>query len=189
VLRTYDPQVDWVTLSDHRKLHDADHAALVAPNPSGSRLFDRAKQHGVAVISADQLIGICRQHARSPISLDDYRELFRTGGAAETGGIDERAAEIDQLGGLAARLCDTIRARSAAFGRLSARDLNLMLAGAPVAEGVTEDRIQLILDGLSNPVVGILNGTASTGYRMTSTAANGRLRLQILGDRIGNDKA
>jgi hypothetical protein len=71
--------------------------ALVAPNPSGSRLFDRAKQQGVAVRSADQLIGICRQHGRSPLSLDDYRELFRAGGAVETGGIDERAGEIDQL--------------------------------------------------------------------------------------------
>jgi predicted RNA-binding protein with PUA-like domain len=185
----HDSQVDWVTLSDHRKLHGADHVALVAPNPSGSRLFDRAKQYGVAVISADQLIGICRQHARSPLSLDDYREIFRTGGAAETGGIDERAGEIDQLVSLAARVCDTIRTRSATFGRLSARDLYLMVADDPVAEGTTEDRIQLVLDGLSNPLVGVLDGTASTGYRMTSTAASGRRRLRILGDRIGSDKA
>jgi hypothetical protein len=184
-----DHQVDWVTLSDHRKQHGADHVALVAPNPSGSRLFDRAKEQGVAVISADQLIVICRQHARSPLSLDDYRELFRTGGAAETGGIDERAAEIDQLVRLAAKLCDTIRTRSETFGRLSARDLYLILADDPVTEGVTEDRVQLILDGLSNPLVGILDGNASKRYRMSSSAANDRRRLRILGDRINSNKA
>jgi hypothetical protein len=163
--------------------------ALVAPNPSGSRLFDWAKQQGVAVMSADQLIGICRQHGRSRLSLDDYRELFRAGGAVETGGIDERAGEIDQLVSLATRLCDTIRTRSETFGRLSARDLYLILADDPFADGTTEDRIQLILDGLSNPLVGVADGTASTGYRMSSTSAKGRLRLRILGDRIGSDKA
>jgi len=75
-------------------------------------------------MSADQLIGICRQHARSPLSLDDYRELFRTGGAVETGGVDERAGEIDQLVSLAARLCDTIRTSSETFGQLSAGSIS-----------------------------------------------------------------
>jgi hypothetical protein len=185
----HDQQVDWVTLSDHRKQHGADYVALVAPNPSGSRLFDRAKQQDVSVISADQLIGICRQHARSPLSLDDYRELFRTGGAAETGGIDERAEEIDQLVSLAAKLCETIRTRSETFGRLSARDLYLILGDDPIADGITEDQIQLVLDGLANPLVGTVDGTKSTGYRMSSTAVNSRLRLGILGDRIGGEEA
>ena len=40
-----------------------------------------------------------------------------------------------------------------------------------------------------SPLVGIVDGTASTGYRMSSTAAYGRLRLQILGDRIDSDMA
>ena len=185
----HDQQVDWVTLSDHRNLHGADHVALVAPNPSGSRLFERARQQSVVVISADQLIGICRQHARSPLSLDDYRALFRIGGAAETGGIDERAVEIDQLVSLAGKLCDAIRTRSETFGRLTARDLYLIIADDPGAEGTTEDRIQLVLDGLSNPLVGIVDGTASTGYRMSSSAANARLRLRILGGRINSNNA
>jgi hypothetical protein len=65
--------------------------------------------------------------------------------------------------------------------------LYLILADDPVADGTTEDRIQLILDGLSNPLVGVVDGTASTGYRMSSTPATGRLRLRILGDRISRD--
>src|SRR5271156_3803671 len=71
----------------------------------------------------------------------------------------------------------------------SARDRYLILADDPLADGTTEDRIQLILDGLSKPLVGVVDGTASTGSRMSSTSAKVRLRLRILGDRIGSGKA
>jgi hypothetical protein len=50
-----DQQVDWVTLTEHKTKHDANHIVLVAPNPSGSRLLERARQHHVTVISADHL--------------------------------------------------------------------------------------------------------------------------------------
>lgn len=179
-----DQQVDWVTLGEHRQKHDADHVMVVAPNPSGSRLFDRARQHDVAVMSVDQLVGICRQHAHNPLSLDDYRDLFRNGGAVDTGGIDERAAELEQLAALAAAICDTIRTRSETFGRLTARDLYLILADEPVAEGTTDDRLQVLLDALANPLVGVLDGTAATGYRMTSAPATARRRLENLGHRL-----
>jgi len=179
-----DQQVDWVTLGEHRQKHDADHVMVVAPNPSGSRLFDRARQHDVGVMSVDQLIGICRQHARNPLSLDDYRDLFRSGGAVDTGGIDERAAELEQLAALASAICDTIRTRSETFGRLTARDLYLILADEPVADGTTEDRLQVLLDALANPLVGVLDGTPATGYRMTSAPATARRRLENLGRRL-----
>jgi hypothetical protein len=70
-----DHQVDWVTLAEHKVKHDANHILLVAPNPSGSRLFTRASQYGVTVMSADQLVGLCRQHGKTPLGLDDYRSL------------------------------------------------------------------------------------------------------------------
>ena len=62
-----DHQVDWVTLAEHKAKHDANHILLVAPNPSGSRMFARAEQYGVTVMSADQLSGLCRQHAKTPL--------------------------------------------------------------------------------------------------------------------------
>jgi hypothetical protein len=78
---------------------------------------------------------------------------------------------------------------SETFGQLSARDRYLILADDPLADDTTEDRIQLIRDGLSKPLVGVVDGTASAGYRMSSTSAKGRPRLRTLGDRIGSDKA
>ncbi len=50
-----DQQIDWVTLEEHRRKHDAQHIAIVGPNPSGTRLFGRAVERldgGVGVPEA-----------------------------------------------------------------------------------------------------------------------------------------
>ena len=67
-----DAQVDWVTLTEHKAKH-----------PTGTRLFERARQYAVTVISVDELLGLCRQHAKAPLGLDDYRSLFTHGGRVE----------------------------------------------------------------------------------------------------------
>src|SRR5262249_41422521 len=75
-----EPQVAWVTRTEHKEKHDANHILLVAPSPAGSRMFARARQYGVVVMSAAQLSGLCRQHAWTPLGLADYRSLFAAGG-------------------------------------------------------------------------------------------------------------
>ena len=52
--RLRDMQVDWATLAEHRTNEGADHSLLVGPNPSGDRLFDRAVDYEVTVLSAQQ---------------------------------------------------------------------------------------------------------------------------------------
>ena len=179
-----DQQVDWVTLGEHKAKHDAQHVVVVAPNPTGSRLFRRAEQHGVTVISVDQLAGLCRQHAKTPLGLDDYRSLFGSGGLVDTLVIDERAEEVKRITALAAAICDAIRIRSVEFGRLSARDLFLILATDPVAEGTTEGELQGLLETLSSPLLGVLDGTASEGYRVTNSAQVSRLRLDVVAEQL-----
>jgi hypothetical protein len=112
-----DQQVDWVTLTEHKAKHDAQYILVVAPRPSGSRLFERAKQYKVTVMSAEQLGGLCRQHAKTPLGLDDYRSLFMEGGILDTRSLDERAEEVGRLLSLAGAVCDAIRHRSELFGR------------------------------------------------------------------------
>jgi hypothetical protein len=158
-----DQQVDWETLTEHRAKHDADYILLVAPNPSGSRLLTRAAKNAVAVISADQLSGLCRQHAKTPLGLDDYRSLFVNGGTTSTEAVDERAEEIGRLVRLAAALCGAIRDKATDFGRLSARDLFLLLSGQAVAEGTTEEELQTLLDALASPLLGVLHGSTTSG--------------------------
>ena len=47
-----DQQVDWTTLVEHRRRHEADYSLLVGPNPSPGRLMERARNHDIAVLSA-----------------------------------------------------------------------------------------------------------------------------------------
>lgn len=179
-----DQQVDWVTLIEHKAKHDADYVAVVAPNPSGRRLIDRATQYQVVVISADQLTGLCRQHAKIPLGLDDYRALFTQGGSLLTEVVDERAEEVTRLITLAAAMCEAIRDRSTEFGRLSARDLLLILAGKPVAEGTTEDEIRALLDTLASPLLGVLHGSTSDGYRVTTSVEVAQRRIETVAQQL-----
>ena len=179
-----DHQVDWVTLAEHKAKHDANHILLVAPNPSGSRMFARADQYNVTVMSADQLSGLCRQHAKTPLGLDDYRSLFVTGGSLDMQAVDERAEEVKRLVTLAAAICEAIRDRSTVFGRLSARDLFLILSGKTIAEGTTEDELQALLDTLASPLLAVLHGSKSEGYRVTTLAEVAQRRIEIVAQQL-----
>jgi hypothetical protein len=183
-----DQQIDWVTLADHKAKHDAQFVAIVAPSPSGARLFERAHNQQVTVFSADELIGICRQHAKTPMGLDDYRTLFGVGGAVDTNALDEKAEEVTRVTVLAAAVCEAMRQHSAAFGRLSARDLFLVLAGDPAAEGTTEAELQSLLDTLSTSLFGILEGSPAAGYRLTMAPDVAQLRLEVVARQLGHDQ-
>jgi predicted RNA-binding protein with PUA-like domain len=179
-----DQQVDWVTLAEHKTKHDADYVALVAPSPSGSRLRERAELQHVTIISVDQLAGLCRQHAKTPLGLDDYRSLFAAGGTVDTQVVDERAEETKRLTALAAAICAAIRNRSAEFGRLSARDLFLILASEPTAEATTEDELQTLLETLASPLLRLLDGSKSCGYRVTTSPEVFRMRLDVVAEQL-----
>lgn len=92
-----DRQVDWVTLDEHKRQHNADYSMLVGPNPSGKRLMNRAVDQSVAVLSTGQLADLCIQHADAPLGLQDYRTLFETGGAVDTAPIDKAAHDLARL--------------------------------------------------------------------------------------------
>lgn len=179
-----DQQVDWVTLSEHKVKHDAQHILLVAPSPSGGRMFARAEHYSVAVMSAAQLCGLCRQHAKAPLGLDDYRSLFATGGSLDTLAVDEKAEEVQRLVHLAAAAWDAICDRSASFGRLSARDLLLILSSQPVAEGTTKEELQTLLDTLASPLINVLQGSKDDGYRVTTSADVARRRIEVVARQI-----
>jgi hypothetical protein len=185
-----DQQVDWVTLGEHKVKHDAQFVSVVAPHPSGSRLFARAQTHNVTIISVDQFAGLCRQHAKTPLGLDDYRSLFdQGGGALDTQLVDERAEEANRIIGLAASACAAILEHSATFGRLSARDLFLLLANDPAAEATTEIELEQLLSTLASPLLRVLDGTSATGFRVTSDTAVAELRLEVLAQTLGSPLA
>lgn len=182
-----DQQVDWQTLDDHRELHKADYCALVAPNPSTGRLAERAQNHHVAVLSARQLAGLVRQHARVPLVLSEYRALFTTGGMVDTTDLDEIADDGDRLVRLAAALCQTLNDDCMTFGPLRARDLWMTLARSEIGEGSSEEEIQTLLDALGSPLVRAIDGSATDGYVLATSPKVTQMRLRLLGEIVADD--
>lgn len=144
-----DHQVDWVTLEEHRAKHRASYSLLVAPNPSGKRLMERAQKYSVAVLSAEQLAELCRRHRDAAISLVDYRHLFCRAGEADLTPVDERVEHVVRLRRLATALCQQLPEKTARFGRMSARDVQLSLGED--AEGVSEGDPGLARRAVSPP--------------------------------------
>jgi len=183
-----DQQVDWVTLDEHKLRHDAQFVAVVAPNPTGGRLFDRAKGHHVTLISADQLAGLCRQHSKVPLGLGTYRTLFEEGGAVDTQLVDEKAEDDQRIMKLAAVLCQVIRIRSTELMRLTARDLYVLLSDDSVAEGATEEEIEELLATLASPLLGVLDGSPDLGYRVTNSPQVFRQRFGVIATLLDSAK-
>ena len=177
-----DGQVDWVTLDEHRNQHNADYSMLIGPNPSGSRLINRAVDKSVAVLSVEQLAELCLQHANAPLGLETYRALFETGGAVDMAPIGRAAQDLIRLRDLAAELCAKLAERTSKFGPLTAPQLMVMLDHPDKPN--SEQEIQQVLDTLASPLVGAIQGTADKGYVLASAPRVIQQRLQLLGDLL-----
>ena len=162
-----DNQVDWATLREHRDKHDANYSLLVAPNPSGNRLMNRARTFSVAVLSADQLADLCRRHARAPLSLVDYKKLFAMTGEVDLAVIDEATEHLTSLQRLVSVLSRELSETTDRFGRMSARDVQL--AFGDEANGISEDEIQSLLDMLAHPLIGVVYGFRDDGQSGPAT--------------------
>ena len=102
--------------------------------------------------------------------------------------VDERAEDLKRLVTLAAAMCDAIRERSTVFGRLSSRDLFLILSGRTVAEGTTEDELQALLDTLASPLLAVLHGSKNDGYRVTTSAEVAQRRIEIVAQQLSTSE-
>ena len=179
-----DHQVDWVTLDEHRKQHNADHSMLIGPNPSGQRLINRAIDQTVAVLSTNQLADLCSQHADAPLSLQVYRALFETGGAVDTAPMVKATQDMARLRDIAAELCAKLAERTGTFGPLTASQLMVILDQPDKPSSAQE--IQQVLDTLASPLVGAIQGTASEGYVLATALRVTQQRLHQLGDRLAS---
>jgi hypothetical protein len=180
-----DQQIDWVTFTEHKAKHSADHVAVVAANPTGSRLFGRATSFGVAVISAEQLGDLCRQHARAPLGLSTYRKLFSSGGAVGVESVAEEAEEWFRVASLARSVIAAMSEHSSRYGRLFARDLRLILDRAGPGDDADEAEIQQVLDTLASPLVGVVEGDGAAGYLLAMQPAVVVERVTALAALLG----
>lgn len=181
-----DQQIDWITLREHREKHNADFVAVVAPDPSGTRLFDRAASNDVTIISSEQLAELCRQHAAAPLGFVSYRKLFEGAGVLDAEVTSEDAEEWLRVTNLASTVLGIAREQATRFGRLTARDLYLIIASSETSEGaITIEDVQQVLAAMSSPLVGLVDGDPTSGYVVTTSPGVVGRRFRSLGDQLG----
>lgn len=180
-----DHQVDWVTLKEHRVQHKANYSLLVAPNPKGNRLMERAAEYQVALLAADKLADLCLQHGEAPLDLKAYEPLFKDGGEVDTNEIDVAARNAVRLRRLAAALCTKLAEQGDTVGRLTARELWLLMSGSDLGRTSSEQEIQWVLDALASPIVGAVHGSnPASGYVLASHPRVCQMRLLLLGGEL-----
>lgn len=179
-----DGQVDWITLQEHRAKHEADFIALVGPNPKGQRLFDRAREAGVVVISVERLAALVRQHEAAPLGLGDYRSLFDRPGELEPEILSERAEDWLRQVNVTRAALDEIRRRAERSGPLTARELSLVLDDDPLVENTTVNELQRLLDTLASPLIGVLEGDPQGGYLAVSAPGVITTRLELVSRQL-----
>jgi len=82
-------QINWDSLEDHRKKHDANYTVVVGPNFSEGKLPERAKVHKVSMLPTECLIKLIDEHSKYPITLLDFKDVF-----AKTGDLSERVDDL-----------------------------------------------------------------------------------------------
>ncbi|MCD7441886.1 hypothetical protein K4B79_27130 [Streptomyces lincolnensis] len=98
-------QVDFDTLREHKKKHEADQVAIVGPSFTENRIKKRAAEHGVALISAEFLADVLRRQSDTPLAPHDLVGLFDTrrdgveaGPSGDRKGSDSAVVSIDSGG-------------------------------------------------------------------------------------------
>jgi len=179
-----DLPIDWVTLTEHRKKHEADFVAVVAGAFMGARIRSRAREHRVTLIDLDGLITWRRQHLRVPMGLDTYRALFE--GDDFDHGMAVVADETDshnRVASIAAAALAVIDRLEGTEGPVSARDVYWNIRKEEGFETVTTDELESILGPLSLPPISLLRKVGER-YRSIGSAATQQARLRRLADLI-----
>ena len=178
-----DHQVDWDTIDEHRALHQADYVIVAGPAFGGSRIVNRAKDHGATLMTANDLAELVRQHAVMPLDLDTYRELLAAGpGEVDLESLTESVEASQRFLDISTAVLRNVEAHVSDVGALSARDLYLLLRGEPDLEA-SEQEIQAALNALASPLVGALAPT-NGGYRPSSLRSNFVRRLRLLASAL-----
>jgi hypothetical protein len=87
--KVLESQINWDSLEDHRKKHNADYTVVVGPNFSEGKLPERAEAHKISVLPTEYLIKLIEEHSKYPITLLDFKDVF-----AKTGDLSERVDDL-----------------------------------------------------------------------------------------------
>ena len=184
-------QFNLLPIVNHRALHKAKHALVVAPGFSGGDLLGYAKEQGIALLTATDLAEVVRLHEESPFSLIELEELFRYHGAPETPLKRLRTAfegkvKLDELPRiLVSRIASLYK--MGLVGPVTADALFHHLVSQFREVRYSHETIEATLLVLASPLVGALS-KEKAGYSLTMPLQTLEKRFMVLGKRTREDQ-
>lgn len=170
-----DSQVDFDTLEEHRKKHNADYSMVIGCAFQNERLIKRAKEHGVVLLSVDNFETLIRQHLEVPIKLLLYRKIFEKAGIADISLVNGDRQKIVCSGKLMRAVMSCLIAESEdpeTEGFLFERDIYRSIrdskefGDSPAMEAISD-----MLQFLASPLVGCVEKTKD-GYYATGSLSD-----------------
>ncbi len=69
-------QINWDSITDHRRDNETNFAAIIGPSFAGGDLIRRALNHDVVLIETDTLVDLLKIHSDTPLTLLDLKTIF-----------------------------------------------------------------------------------------------------------------
>lgn len=160
-------QINFDTIIDHRKKHNADFSVIVGREFQGERLIKRASKHNVALINIEVLEYLIKMHIEVPLKSDSYRKIFEQKGIVNVDPIAIDRHKIIRDGNLLQKLMKCISEESDdpyTEGIMQPREIYLLLKNkVELKPSPSIEEIKQMLDFLASPLIGCI-GVGKEGY-------------------------
>lgn len=186
-----DGLVDFDTLEEHRRKHNADFSAVVGGSFQNERLIKRAIDHNVVLIDIDTLETLIRNHVEVPIQVMSYKKLFENPGIADVTCLEEEREKITRYGKLLHAVMDCLvdeRDDEVTGGILQERDIYRSLKiddRFSYAPGI--DEISNMLQFLASPLIGCVE-KSKFGYSAVGTLDDAAQKFDFYSRMCKNQK-
>ena len=176
-----DGRIDWDTIDDHRKLHNADYAVIAGPEFARSdRLLERAARHNTLLMTVADFKSLLRQHQESPVGLDELRPLFEAAGTELN--LDALSSTVEsrqRLLEVAQAILSAVEENVSRVGAVTSRDLYLLMHHRDAELDAQQDEIQEALEALASPLIGALSQVGDA-FRPGGPRSTFLSRMQLL---------
>ena len=178
--------IDFTTLEEHRRQHDASHVALVAIGFEAGRIINRARDNNVALISVDKLAAVLTRHDTAPLTPLELLALFDVRQTKDPWAeADRRNSLIEAVARAIAEEAEYVDESGESF---SAKDIHKSVR-REIDPPPSMDEIRNILDLLASPLIGGVIRDGKDSYQPGVTAEGIAARLRALSNAVARSTA
>ncbi|AXF55032.1 hypothetical protein [Salicibibacter kimchii] len=157
-MRYIKDQIDFDTLLEHKKKHQADFTIIVGYDFQSKRLIERAEKHEIVLFNIESLEQLIKWHDDVPLQFDAYKNLFSEAGKVNLSLIDNDRKRMIRNSNLFQSIVSCLSEESMdpeTEGLLSPRDIYQLLKRQPAFDTPpSTNEIKEMLDFLSSPLIG-----------------------------------